>query len=302
MRRLGVFFALFLAVASPSVAQTRPDPNPQIDIAYDAPADSSLTRAYQLVLSSKPLETLAQFLAPLKLEQRLVVRFEQCTGPGEPRRLYPARHRLGGASVCYEFVDQVLRLAPKSPVTLIQADGGTVTPKMAIAGPIVQELLHETMIAAFDVWRIPVWGRRDDAADRLAAFVLRNFGKDQLARNTILGSAFYLSSGALARPDFADERGITAQRYYTTLCIAFGGDYDEDVRKNEQASGVRVSFGAFVASLRGDNGAAGDLPMARAQGCPDEYQSVYWAFKKLVLPHLDASLMKQVMAIDWVVF
>lgn len=303
MRRIGLTLGALLAVA-PAFADApqRPDPNPQIEIAYDAPTDPTLQRAYQLMLKAKPLETLSQFFAPLKLDQKLMVAFEQCTPAGETRRNYHAARQLGRAAICYEFVDQVLRLAPKSQVSLIQANGGTVTPRMAIAGPIVQEILHETMIAVFDQWKLPVWGREDDAADRLSAFVLRNFSNDNLAWNTILGSAFYLSSGALSAPDFADERGITAQRYYTTLCVALGGDYDEDLKKSEQNLETHPSFGTFVASLRGDGGAAGDLPEARAEGCSDEYETVYAAFKKLVLPHLDVPLMKQVRAIDWVVF
>ena len=46
--------------------------------------------------------------------------------------------------------------------------------------------------AIFDILQVPVWGRRSDAADRLAAFMMLQFG-EEFALNALKGSMIYLS-------------------------------------------------------------------------------------------------------------
>ena len=178
---LAIVAGVLLSRASPasSTEAARPDPNPQIDIAYVAPADAALMPIYEGLVRRKPLETLRQFLAPLKLDRKLTVKFDQCTPQGAPTRIYALYRNDGQATVCYEFVKLIRALAPSAPVALVQAQresgSAPVTPDAAITGPLVQELFHEVAIALFDLWDLPVLGRRDDAADRLTAFIMRNF-------------------------------------------------------------------------------------------------------------------------------
>ena len=58
----------------------------------------------------------------------------------------------------------------------------------AVVGPFVDVLLHEVAHALFDLLKIPLFGREEDAADQLAAFMLLQFGND-VARRTIVGAA-----------------------------------------------------------------------------------------------------------------
>src|SRR5205814_9175913 len=51
-------------------------------------------------------------------------------------------------------------------------------------------LMHETGHAMFDLLRIPVFGREEDAADQMAAFVALNRNKD-MARIIISGFAYF---------------------------------------------------------------------------------------------------------------
>jgi hypothetical protein len=166
----------FVLTATAALAQTPSiAPNPQIEIAYEPPANPAFVHIYQRLAARKVLETLAQFLAPLKLDRKLTVKIDQC---GAKTRRYDRAQRL--ATLCYEYIDEVERLAPKSTVVLVQ---GPVTTDSAIVGPVVQSLLHEVAMAAFDMLAVPVWGRLDDAADRVAAFVMVQFGAN-VAWNT----------------------------------------------------------------------------------------------------------------------
>jgi hypothetical protein len=272
---------------APSVAQVPPPDlfNPQIEIEYARPTSAEFEPIYERLKSRKVLETLRQFLAPLKLkDKKLVVKFDQCGGAS-----YARYKRSGPVVVCYEFIEQVEKFAPTAPVHLIQTQGRLpVKPDAAVVGPVVQALIHEVALAAFDLLDIPVWGRQDDAADRVAALVLLQFSKFDLAWNTIVGTAWFLASGALAPPDMSDVRGVTAQRYYTTLCLAYAGN--------------RRMFAGFVAFERDNSPAAGDLPNLRARGCPDEYEVLRHAFNTSIGPHIDQELLKRVQAVKWIEF
>jgi hypothetical protein len=273
--------ALSVALFTPAAAQAPSIPaNPQIDVAYVAPTDSNLIPIYDRLRNRKVLETLQQFLAPLKLDRRLLIKFDQCGA-------ISVRYRPdAAATVCYEYVEQIERLAPRTTVALVQ---GGVTPESALIGPVVQEVLHELAIALFDVLDIPVWGRLDDAADRVAAFIMLQFGPN-VAWNTIVGTAWFLAGNATLPTDYADARGAIAQRYYTTLCIAYGGE-------KRGLFGVKAApgFAEFVKST-----AAGSLPSSRAANCTDEYDLINQAFDDTIMPRLEPELLKQVQGVSWI--
>jgi Putative metallopeptidase len=287
--RSAIKFSLATAIAcsafwvSPLLAQNAQVPaNPMIDIAYVRPANPAYQPIYERVMSAKPLEQLQHFMSPLKLPQKLLVKVDQCGAP------IISRQPMGPATICYEYIDQIERYAPNSLVTIPQ---GRINPRSAILGPFVQEMLHEVSLAVFDLMQVPVWGRADDAADRLAAFVMLQFGKD-VAWNTITGTAWYLSMSAAAEPNItnerlADVRGVVNQRYFTTLCMALGSDQGKE-------------FMSFVPQNR--TATPADIPLARAKGCRGEYLKHKLAFDETMLPSVDPALLKLVQGSTWLAF
>ena len=303
-----VFPALAMTSA---VAQTAsppanpPPPNPQIAIAYVKPSNPALMGMYQQLQENKVLETLQRFLSPLELPKgtTLNIRFDQC-GATNVRAV-----RGGPVTICYEYVAGVEQMAPKVPVVLAQ---GTILPKAAIAGPVVEEVLHQTAIGIFDALDLPVWGRTGDAADRLSAFILLQFGP-QIAWNTVTGTAYFLASNSTAPPANAAPAaraivsGDVQERYYTMLCIAYGL-WKNRADAAQAAGGVNKSpfrdflvnapFNEFVGS-----DAAGDLPTSRAQACPAEYYAIAHAFGIVIRPHVDGAKLEAVLKYPaWVSF
>jgi hypothetical protein len=271
--------ALPMMRSGPTVAQTSTVPaNPRIEIAYEPPTKNpNLVPIYQRLTDRKVLETLRQFLAPLQLPDKLVVKFDECGGN------LVARHKhKGPATICYEYVADIERLAPRSTVLL---QPGAVTYESAIVGPVVQAVLHEVAIAVFDMLELPVWGRVDDAADRVAAFIMLQFG-DDVAWNTVVGFAWYLSGNALAAPDFSDERGVVAQRYYTTLCIGYAGEVRLKLGSNQH------SLSDFV--IRPGWNPGGGLPAERAAACLEEFDTVRQAFNDTIMQRVEGALLEQV--------
>jgi hypothetical protein len=93
-----------------------------------------------------------------------------------------------------------------------------------IVGAFVETTLHEVADAVFEILQFPIWGRRGDAADQLAALVMLQFG-EELAVRTITGTArfFAASEKTWTGSAFADASSPEEQRFYNYLCIAFGG-------------------------------------------------------------------------------
>jgi len=61
----------------------------------------------------------------------------------------------------------------------------------------VHAVLHEVARAAFDVLEIPVWGREEHAADRVAGYMMFQFG-EKVAYRTLVGTAWFLVQSGVA--------------------------------------------------------------------------------------------------------
>ena len=146
-------------------------------------------------------------------------------------------------------------------------------------------MLNQVAHALFDLLRTPVWGREDDAADRLAAFIMTQFG-DDVALSTILGTAkfFEYSRHAWTGVDFADLESPESQRFFNYLCIAYGAD--------------PITF-YFLAGAPRPGGKVTQLTAHRAQRCDGEYNQVREAFDLTIMPHVDPGLFIKVRATQW---
>ncbi len=255
-----------LVAVPPALAQDLH--NDMVDIAYAEPIDPAHRPIYERLKARKVLEEFQEFLAPLKLPSKLLVKTEGCKGAVN------SWYSNGAITLCYEYIDYIRKLAPQGPVPEGMSAGS------AVLGPFVDVLLHETAHAVFHLLEVPVLGREEDAADQVAAFLLLQFGKD-VARRTLTGVAYMYglekTNGTPTDNDFADVHGTPAQRFYNNLCIAYGGDPN--------------TFNDFVQKKL--------LPRGRALGCQQEYQKLAFAFQKLILPYIDVQLMKKVQARDW---
>ena len=179
-------------------------------------------------------------------------------------------------TVCYEYVDELWKAMPAETT----ADG--VAPVDALVGPLFDTCLHEFAHAIFDMLRVPVLGREEDAADQVSAYIMLHLGKAEARR--LIGGASYAykteAEAATAPPSmkqFADVHGTPAQRFYNLLCIAYGAD----------------------AQLFGDMVEKGYLPKERAEDCKDEYQQVAYAYEELIGPHIDRDLARKVFDKSW---
>ena len=251
-----------------SQAVSQSNPAGAIVINYVEPTDPAHRPIYDRLRERRVLEDFRDFLSPLKLPQPLEIKVQGCRG------VINAWYSARSIAVCYEYVAWIRQMAAQgAPI-----EG--ISPGDAVLGPFVDVLLHELSHAVFDLLNVPVFGREEDAADQLAAFILLQFGKD-VARRTISGTALFFRHMAESQQqdavDFASVHGLPAQRFYNVLCIAYGWD--------------RNLFADFVKK--------GLLPQHRAAGCSWEYKQIAHAFKTLIGPHIDEELQKQVQVRQW---
>ena len=179
-----VIWLAILSAPAPRRRQHRLPPslaNGQIEIAYIEPANPVHRPMYERLQQRQVLEQLRQFLAPLKLPRQLKVQLRGCRGSVN------AWYSNGEVTICYEYVAWIEDLAPKQNTP-------EVTREDAIVGPFIQVVLHEVAHAVFDILQIPLFGREEDAADQLAAFIMLQFGKD-VARRTLTGTAHLYRRG-----------------------------------------------------------------------------------------------------------
>jgi hypothetical protein len=263
-----VAMGLGLATLSPEGAASGPD---RIEVSYSAPKTAEHRRIAGLLQAHRFLENLREFLSPLRLPERLTVKLDECDGVAN------AWYEERTVTVCYEYIGDLIRNAPA------EATSDGTRPEDAILGPTMEVFLHEVSHAIFDLLKIPILGREEDAADQFAAFLLLQLSRGEV-RRAIAGTGYILLREASTySPDlrrFADTHGSPAQRFYNLICLAYGAD--------------PVLFADVVEK--------DVLPKSRAEECAEEYGQVAHAFRTLIEPHLDHERWKEVQGRRWLRF
>lgn len=256
---LAIAVCLTLAAASPAMAA--PGKSRQIRIQYVKPTNPAHQPIHDELKRTRALERVQALLAPIRLPRPLLVKLAGCDGEAN------AWYDEGEIVVCYEYVEEILKISPEKvpPIGITKLD--------TIAGPLVDTVLHEAAHAVFDLLKIPVFGREEDAADLLSAYIMLKLGKSE-SRRLIIGTAYQYRtdiqnpSVTVEVKSFSDEHGLPAQRFYNVLCIAYGAD--------------KKLFSDVVEH--------GYLPKERAESCEAEYKQVDFAYRKLLNSYVDRKL------------
>ena len=238
----------------------------RIVIEYVEPLNPAHKPIYDLLKKHQALERVQKLLTPIRWPRTLRLELKGCEGESD------AWYEDAVVTVCYEYLHDAWRNAnsSKRPAWIARED--------AFIGPLLDIFLHEASHAIFDLFKIPLLGREEDAADQLAAYFVLQSPKEA-RRGLILGGAYTWASELKVRSardlsrrrfevgrhiTFADEHGTPAQRLYNLLCIAYGSDKE----------------------LFADVVVKGYLPQKRAEMCEDEYKQIDFAYRKLIARHV----------------
>ena len=136
--------AVFHAEAAKSVDR--------INIEYVQPKDPAHQPIYERLKEARALERIKELLGPFRLPRQLLLKVTSCDGVSN------AWYDENVITVCYEFLADILKNAPEETVP------SGITRQDAILGPVVDVFLHESGHAMFDLLKVPVFGREEDAA------------------------------------------------------------------------------------------------------------------------------------------
>jgi len=257
-----------------SVAYATPEAN-RIRISYETPENPAHLTIYKDLKEERALERLQELLSPFKLVIPVTISVVGCDG--EPDAIYGD----GEVSICYEFIEMLIKNQPD------ETTPGGVEPVDTVVGPFLDTVLHEFSHAIFDMFFTPMFGREEDAADQLAAYLYLQLGEEE-ARRLIMGTVYnYLvvetndDDSAQTVDEFiedsAETHSLPAQRAYNLLCLAYGAN----------------------PKLYGDLVKKAKLPEDRAEFCIEEYEQVHQAYKDLIEPHVDPELARKVFDRSW---
>jgi hypothetical protein len=245
----------------------------QFDYDYVAPKNPAHMPLYNILRGARVLEKMKEFLSPLRLPERIVLRLVGCDGA------INAYFFKDEVKICYEYFDYIRKYTA-------EAERFGLSRKDAMVGPTVEAFLHEVGHAVVQIMDIPYFGRQEDVADYFATYVLLQFAKDD-ARRLILGTSLLSGTEAMEEQSkarelrlLADTHSLPAQRYFNRLCMAYGADPE----------------------LFGDVIQLGMLPQHRARGCRYEWLTNEFAFKTLIAPYIDQNLKEKVLAQHWFTF
>jgi hypothetical protein len=236
----------------------------RIRIEYFPPSDPAHQPIYELLKERRALEKLQEIFSPFRLPIELTLQTGGCYGVSNAWYYRPA------ISVCYEYVNEIHEIVPRDTT----ASG--ITPADAVIGQFFYVFAHEMGHAVYDILQVPVLGPEEDAADHFAAYLMLQFDPDQ-ARRLIIGAAYaydrFLKNPTVTVPlvAFSGSHSPPAQRFFNLICLAFGSD---------------------ETNVFSDLVALGYLPSDRAPRCKREFNQLSFAFRQLILPHIDKDLAK----------
>ncbi len=242
----------------------------RISIRYVPPKNPEHQLFYTQLKQRGALEKLQKLLSPIRLPRTLRISLEGCDGEAD------AFYDYAAITICYEYIDELWQNMPK------ETTPSGIKPFDTVLGPLYEASLHEFGHALFDMLDLPVFGREEDAADQVAAYLLLLF-KDSEAYRLITatvrayGTEEKKVGGCRSLEDYANEHSTPAQRAFNLMCMAYGAD--------------KKLYSGFVSK--------GYLPKVRAEYCYEEYEQIQEAFETLVHPHIDFVLAKSLKDVTW---
>ena len=266
-----------LALAQTEITTTQVDRPNRVVIEYVPPINPDLQELYGLLSGRQELEKIQEMLSPLRLPEDLALKTAEC---GKVNAWYSRENSKPTVTICYELLKHILESLPKEPTS------AGFTPDDAAISQFVWLSLHEVGHAVFDIFKVPIFGNEEDAADNFATYIILQNQVSE-ARRLIGGAAWawweYMKDYKrnpvvqIRLEGFANEHGLPQERFYNLLCLAYGSG--------------QVLFDDLTQ--------VGYLPPTRGPRCKREYEELAYAFHKEISPHIDQEMAKRVLQTNW---
>ena len=152
----------------------------RIHIEYLPPRNPDHQALYAQLKERQGLEKAQAILKPFSLPRDIKIRTIGCDGVANA--WYQTIENEPTITICYEYLYELWKHLPATATE----DG--LTPTDALVGQALFVVFHEFGHLLFDVYRIPIFGREEDAADNVATYLMLPFRQD--AHRLIMGAAW----------------------------------------------------------------------------------------------------------------
>lgn len=159
--------------------------------------------------------------------------------------------------ICYQLLERNYYLFSRNMT-------GKTERSEATKAATVSLFLHELAHALIDVWKLPITGREEDAADQFATLLMINGMHDgeRIALNGARIFKLYADQNKSQRKFYWDSHSFDEQRFYDTICLIYGHDPEK--------------YNYLIEN--------GTLPVQRALDCEDDYARVKQSWQTLLAP------------------
>jgi hypothetical protein len=188
------------------------------------------------------------------------VNFVECEAIGEkdPTNAFydPEKHDI---TMCYE-------LMAKSEELFRDDEASASELSEAVLGSMAWTFYHEMGHALIDIFKIPLTGKNEDAADQVSTYILLKAGEEGEKAALSGAEDFYREASEdkdLDDIDLADSHSLDKQRFYNIICWVYGTDEEK-----------------YSYLLK-------DMPELkdRAESCQEEFEKMNESWAKLLAPH-----------------
>ncbi|TXS40604.1 hypothetical protein EAO75_37320 [Streptomyces sp. uw30] len=220
-----------------------------------------------LLQQNEVMESVAAYANSLiALPQDVAVNAESCE---EPNAWWDKEQQ--SITLCYGYLGVYRGLFQQQNTSGTQAQQTRATDDDLI-GFSNSVVLHELGHALIDLYKLPVTGKEEDAADQLAALLLSlDTLHQEYAASAIQAweAAWAAAEQGVTLDELADEHALSAQRYYNAICWLYGSDPT-----------------AYQGVVQSEDNPEAPLPAARAARCPDEFKQLAESWTTLLGPYL----------------
>jgi hypothetical protein len=169
-----------LALAQTEITTTQVDRPNRVVVEYVPPKNPDLQELYGLLSGRQELEKIQEILSPLRLPEDLTLKSAECS---KVNAWYTRENSKPTVTICYELLKHILESLPKEPTS------AGFTPDDAAIGQFVWLSLHEVGHAVFDIFKVPIFGNEENAADNFATYIILQNQVSE-ARRLIGGAAW----------------------------------------------------------------------------------------------------------------
>lgn len=222
-----VVFIVLVCAVNTSVASTEID---AISFQFEEPTLSELKKAKSNIIASGLAEQIASYInSSFKLPAPVTILFSIGSEEG-PYYDPDSRHII----VPYAFWIECRKQFAKE----FSTHDSKVDLQELCTAVMVHTIYHELGHAFIDVCQLPITGKEENVADEFAVLLLLDSFENGNEMALIAGDYFALEGSKLEEvtdEDLFDEHALDDQRFFTTFCVAYGMEPDDELERDAGA-------------------------------------------------------------------